>query len=46
MVARTAPSTWISGVLFLASLVLLIRLKVETAWVIPAAGVAGLLLYS
>jgi len=44
-VARTAPFTWISVLLFGAALVALLRFKVETAWIIPAAGIAGLLLY-
>ena len=44
-VARTAPLTWISVLIFGATLVALLRFKVETAWIIPAAGIAGLLLY-
>lgn len=44
-VARTAPMTWISALIFGAALVALLRFKVETAWIIPAAGIAGLLLY-
>ncbi len=44
-VANTAPSTWISVLIFGAALVALLRFKVETAWIIPAAGIAGLLLY-
>lgn len=44
-VARTAPPTWISVLIFGAALVALFRFKVETAWIIPAAGIAGLLLY-
>jgi len=44
-VACSAPSTWISILIFGAALVCLLRFKVETAWIIPAAGVAGLLLY-
>jgi chromate transporter len=44
-VARTAPMTWISVLIFGAALVALLRFKVETAWIIPAAGLAGLLLY-
>jgi chromate transporter len=45
MVARTAPFTWISVLIFAAALVALFRFKVETAWIIPAAGIAGLLFY-
>jgi chromate transporter len=44
-VARTAPATWISVLIFGAALVALFRFKVETAWIIPAAGITGLLLY-
>ncbi len=44
-VGRTAPGTWISLLIFGASLVALLRFKVETAWIIPAAGIAGMLLY-
>jgi len=45
MVGRTAPITWVSALIFCASIVALLRFKVETAWIIPAAGIAGLLLY-
>jgi chromate transporter len=44
-VARTAPVNGISFLIFGAALIALIRFKVETAWIIPAAGIAGLLLY-
>ncbi len=44
-VARTAPVSGISVLIFLATLLALLRFKVETAWIIPAAGLAGLLLY-
>ena len=44
-VARTAPFTWITVFIFGAALIALFRFKVETAWIIPAAGIAGLLLY-
>jgi len=44
-VARTAPYTWISLLIFAAALIVLLRYKVETAWIIPAAGLTGLLLY-
>jgi chromate transporter len=44
-VGRTAPLTWVSVLIFGASLAALLRYKVETAWIIPAAGAAGLLLY-
>jgi len=44
-VARTAPFTGTSALIFGAALVALLRFKIETAWIIPAAGIAGLLLY-
>ena len=44
-VARTAPLNWISLLIFGAALVALFRFKLETAWIIPAAGIAGLVLY-
>jgi chromate transporter len=44
-VARTSPYTWISVLIFAAALVALLRFKVETAWIIPAAGITGMLLY-
>ncbi len=45
IIARSAPLTWISVLIFVAALVALLRFKVETAYVIPVAGVAGLLFY-
>ncbi len=44
-VARTAPFTGTSALIFAAALAALLRFKMETAWIIPAAGIAGLLLY-
>jgi chromate transporter len=44
-VARSAPLNLISLLIFCAALVALLRFKVETAWIIPVAGIAGLLLY-
>ncbi|HEY6010626.1 MAG TPA: chromate efflux transporter [Nitrospirota bacterium] len=44
-VARSAPQNWISLLIFGASLVALFRFKLETAWIIPAAGIAGLVLF-
>ncbi|HTP06391.1 MAG TPA: chromate efflux transporter [Nitrospirota bacterium] len=44
-VARTAPLNRITILIFCLSLVALLRWKVETVWVIPAAGAMGLLLY-
>jgi chromate transporter len=45
VVLRSAQLNWVSPVIFGAGLLALLRFKVETAWIIPAAGVLGLLLY-
>ncbi len=45
VVARSAQPHLISLAIFAAALIALIRFKVETAWIIPIAGIAGLLLY-
>jgi len=45
VVLRSAQPNWVSPVIFGAGLLALLRFKVETAWIIPIAGVAGLLLY-
>jgi chromate transporter len=45
VIAGTAEPRAASLVIFGASLFALLRYKVETAWVIPAAGIAGLLAY-
>jgi hypothetical protein len=34
-----------SALIFGAAIAALLRFKLETAWIIPAAGIAGLLLY-
>jgi len=44
-VAGTAPFTGTSALIFGAALAALLRFKIETVWIIPAAGLAGLLLY-
>ena len=44
-VASTAPFTGTSALIFAAALAALLRLKIEAVWIIPAAGIAGLLLY-
>ncbi len=44
-VARSAAPNAISLLIFCAALIALQRFKVETAWIIPAAGITGLLLY-
>ena len=44
-VGGTAPHHWGSLLIFIAALVALMRLRVQVAWVIPAAGLTGLLLF-
>jgi chromate transporter len=45
VVARTAPVNWISLVIFLISLLVLIRFKVPVAMVIVASGMTGWAIY-
>ena len=45
VIAKTVPQTEVSLVIFLAALLALLKFRVEVVWVIPAAGLAGLLLY-
>lgn len=45
VVAKTAPQHWFSLIIFGAALFALLRLRVEVAWIIPSAGIAGLLFY-
>lgn len=44
-IGATAVPNWLSAAIFLAALTALFRLRVDVAWIIPSAGVAGLLLY-
>jgi chromate transporter len=44
-IGTTAAPTWQSAAIFLAALVALLRLRVDVVWIIPSAGLAGLLLY-
>jgi chromate transporter len=44
-VGATAVMGWQSGAIFLAAFVALLRLRIDVAWVIPAAGLAGLVLF-
>jgi chromate transporter len=44
-VARTSQMNVIFVLIFCIALIALIKFKIETAWIIPAAGLAGLLLY-
>src|SRR5712691_8881777 len=41
----TAVPNWLSAVIFLAALAALLRFRVDVAWIIPSAGLTGLLLY-
>jgi chromate transporter len=45
VVAKTAQPNWVSLLIFTATLVAILRFKVEVVWIIPLAGVIGLLLY-
>lgn len=45
IVGMNAAPTWLSGLIFAAALVALLRFKIEAIWLIPAAGVAGLVFY-
>ena len=44
-IGTTAVPNWLSVVIFLAALIALLRLRVDVAWIIPSAGLTGLLLY-
>src|SRR5713101_1510617 len=44
-IGTTAVPNWLSAVIFLAALIALLRFRVDVAWIIPSAGLAGLLLY-
>jgi chromate transporter len=45
VVAATAQMHWISLLIFVVALVALLKFKLEVAWVIPGAGLMGLLFY-
>lgn len=45
VIAQGAEWHWASPVIFVAALLALLRLKLDVVWVIPSAGVLGLLLY-
>jgi len=45
IVVQTAEQNYISLIIFAVSLLLLIRFRLEVAWIIPAAGLVGYLLY-
>jgi chromate transporter len=44
-IGATAVPNWLSAVIFLTALIALLRFRVDVAWIIPSAGLAGLLLY-
>jgi chromate transporter len=44
-IGSTAAPNWQSLVIFLAALIALLGLRVNVVWIIPSAGIAGLLLY-
>jgi chromate transporter len=44
-IGTTAVPNWPSAVIFLAALIALWRLRLDVVWIIPFAGLAGLLLY-
>jgi chromate transporter len=44
-IGSTAVMGWQSAVIFVAALVALWRLHIDVAWIIPSAGLAGLVLY-
>ena len=45
VIAKTVPQTGVSLAIFLAALLALLKFRLEVVWLIPAAGLAGLLLY-
>lgn len=45
VIGQTAVPVWVSVVIFAAALLALLRWRVDVIWIIPPAGVAGLLLY-
>lgn len=44
-VGWSAPHRWVSALIFVAALVALLRLRIEVVWVIPVAGLTGLVLF-
>jgi chromate transporter len=45
IVGKNAVPVWVSAVIFAAALVALLRFRIEAVWIIPAAGIIGLLVY-
>lgn len=44
-VGMTAPQHWVSILIFAAALLAQLKFKLDVIWVIPAAGLAGIMLY-
>lgn len=45
VIGQAAAPVWVSVIIFAAALLALLRWRVDVIWIIPPAGVAGLLLY-
>ncbi len=45
LVGKSAAPVWISGALFVLTLVVLVRYRIEAVWVVPAAGLIGFFVY-
>lgn len=45
VIGGTAPSHWASLLIFVAALITLMRFRIEVVWIIPAAGLLGLMAY-
>jgi chromate transporter len=45
VIGKTAAPVWVSVVIFAASLLALLRFRIEAVWIIPAAGGFGWLFY-
>lgn len=45
VIGMTAAPVWVSALIFAAALAALLRWRVDVIWIIPPAGLAGLLLY-
>jgi len=44
-IGTIAVSNWLSAVIFIAALIALLRFRIDVAWIIPLAGIMGLLFY-
>ena len=45
VVGRTSVAMWYSAAIFAIALYALARFRVEAVWIIPTAGLAGMLMY-